>query len=402
MFAGGFKWDLNSDDMLILESVRYCCCNCGHEHFEHDKEKLFAREHGAHWKPTATPREEGIRSYHLPAWYSPFKFRPWYKGISDFLESFDPKTKEVISISKFQEYYNNTLGEAFQPLGVSITTQNVSGHRRAGLYKFGEIPNKYAAQHAGSPILLLTCQVDVHKRNLAVSVMGWTRDARCFVVDYWRFERMNEEDDCGSIDSPVWGQLQELLATKEYTADDGKIYNITITLIDAGYANDTVTSFCSQYTSGVYAILGRDRPGKNAAIKEFSEFTTQAGVIGYKIVVDHYKDRLGVVLRRQWYAEAGQQPQYHFNAPTDITEAQLKELTVETRREKVDDNGNTVYYWHRPGNARNELFDLLGYGHAAVDMLAWSLCIEHFEMKAVDWPKFWDYIESEQLYFRTE
>jgi phage terminase large subunit GpA-like protein len=39
--VGGFQWELQ-DGVLVLESVCYCCQNCGHQHFEHDKEKLFS------------------------------------------------------------------------------------------------------------------------------------------------------------------------------------------------------------------------------------------------------------------------------------------------------------------------------------------------------------------------
>ncbi|GAF71116.1 unnamed protein product, partial [marine sediment metagenome] len=46
--VGGFQWDME-DGTLVLESVRYCCQNCGVAHYEVDKEKLFATENGAHW-----------------------------------------------------------------------------------------------------------------------------------------------------------------------------------------------------------------------------------------------------------------------------------------------------------------------------------------------------------------
>ena len=391
--VGGFRWDIE-DGTLVLESVRYCCQECGHEHYEVDKERLFSTEHGAHWKATAKPREPGIRSYHLPAFYSPFGFRPWYKCISDYLESFDPETKQVKSISKFQEYYNNTLGVPFKVMGSKIRFTSVSAHRRA-IYRAGDIPNTYAEKYSGSHILFTTCLVDVHKRNLAVSVMGWTRDARNYVIDYWRFERENDDDDCGELTSPVWGRLRSVIEESKYIADDGRTYGIAMTLIDAGYANDTVVTFCSDYSFGVYPIIGRSRPGRAQTIKEFSEFKTQRGTMGYKIVVDHYKDRLAPVLRREWHEEAGEQSIYHFNAPVDLSDKQLKELTVESRREKVDPNsGETTYFWHRPGNAPNELWDLLVYGHAAVEILAWLICIKHFELETIDWPQFWDYAEG--------
>lgn len=392
---GGFKWDLSEDGVLDFESVRYCCQHCGEPHFEYDKERLFSPDHGAEWVPTSKPVEPGIRSYHLPAFYSPIGMQPWYKCVSAYLKGFDPIQKKVIDIGKYQVFYNNILAEPFEILGSKVRFTQVSAHRRA-VYRLGQIPNKYAMQHSGSPILMVTCQVDVHKTFLAVSVKGWAKGSICYVLDYLRFE----DEDCTETTSKVWQELRDLIETKEYTADDGKVYNICATAIDAGYANDTVTTFCSEYTSGVYAVLGRERPAKNQKISEFAEFTTQAGVIGYRILVDHYKDRLAPALRREWVEDSGEQKPYHFNAPVDIPDKSLKELTVETRREKRDERGVTTYEWYRPGNARNELWDLLVYGHALVEIIAWKICIEYFELKKVDWVQFWEYIEEKKLYYR--
>ncbi len=392
---GGFKWDLD-DDTLILESVRYCCQSCGFEHFETDKERLFSAEHGAHWNPTARPKEPGIRSYHLPSFYSPYGFRPWSKCVGDFIESFDPETKRVRNLSKFKEYYNNTLGIPSRVAGAKVSFMSVSSHRRA-VYRMGQVPNEYAKKYSSSPILFMTCLVDVHKSNLAVTVFGWTRDSKCYVIEYKRLERANDKEDCTELTHPVWGRLRSIIEEQIYTADDGQQYRVILTFIDAGYANDTVTTFCSEYTAGVFPILGRDRPSKNQTIKEFADFKTQQGTTGYRVLVDHYKDRMALVLRREWSEELGDQPIYHFNAPVDITDRQLKELTVETRKQKEDaSTGMVSFFWHRPQGANNELWDLLGYGYASVEILAWSICIQSFELDTVDWPQFWQYAESQQ------
>lgn len=395
---GGFKWDIDEDGQLSLDSVRYRCKECGHDHYETDKEKLFAEEEGAHWNPTAKPVDPGIRSYHLPAFYSPYGFRPWYKSIADYLEAWDVEAKQVRDYGKYQVFYNNVLGEPFSISGSRISKTAVSAHRRA-VYRLGEVPNAYATKYSGSKILFVTCTVDVHKRFLAVAVIGWTRDARCYVLEYKNLERANDDDDCSEVSSPVWGQLQSILEESVYTADDGTSYGIALTLIDANYASDTVCTFCASYASGVYPIYGRERPAKAQAIKEFAEFTNQQGLRGYRILVDHYKDRLAPVLRREWLEDSGGQKAYHFNAPIDLPDKAIYELTAETRKEKDDGRGNVSYFWHRPGNKRNELWDCLVYGHAAVEILAWAVCIQHFELETIDWPQFWDYIEREQLYF---
>lgn len=390
----GLIWT-TTDDILDPDSVRYLCKYCGHAHVNADKSFMLP---AGKWIPTSKSTNPEHRSYHLSALYSPIGMWTWEDIVRDWLEAWDEESNTVKEIGLLQEFYNNNLGEPFEIMGSKIRFTSVSSHRRS-IYRLGQISNKFARDYSGSSILFLTCLVDVHKKNLAVSVMGWTRDAKCYVIDYWRFEVEGNDDDCSEITSPVWGRLRALIEEKVYVADDDKKYRIILTLIDAGYANDTVTTFTSDYSSGVFPILGRDRPGKNQTIKEFAEFKTQAGTIGYRILVDHYKDRLAPVLRREWSEDAGAQPRYHFNAPVDITDKQLKELTKESRVEKKDDAGVVTYKWYRPGNARNELWDLLVYGHAAVEILAWNLCIQHFKLESIDWDRFWYYVENEKLYY---
>lgn len=385
----GFVWEFDSDGTLILESVRYLCQNCQHEHFEYDKTYLFDPNNGAEWVPTAKPVEPNIRSYHLPAMYSPVGFQPWYKCVQTYLDGFDPVAKRVTNIGKYQIFYNNILGEPFELLGAKLRFETVSAHRRDA-YRQGEIPNEYARKHSGGPILFLTCTIDVHKSNLAVAVIGWTAGKRAYLIEYHRFET---EGDCAELSEKPWQDVRELIEERVYTADDGSQYRINLTLVDASYNTSTVVDFCSDYSGGVYPILGRDRPAKAASIMEFSPFTTKAGTLGYKITVDYYKDNMSTYLRREWQPGDvfGVQKEGHFNAPVDTPDKALKELTVESRRKKTDANGAVSYYWHRPSSVDNELWDLLGYGFAAVDMIAASICLDHFKQESVDWFEFWGF-----------
>ena len=392
-----FEWDI-VDGTLDNDTVRYLCEKCKAPHYEHDKEKLFL---GGKWVATKKPIEPGVRSYHLPAMYSPAGMAPWSKLAADYLDAFDPVTKKVKDIEKFQIFYNNVLGEPFEIMGAKVRFQQVSAHRSAS-YKYGQLNNGLAVENTGSKITLVACTVDVHKKNLAVAVYGFCKGSISYLLDYWRFEPRDGEPDCNESSSPVWQRLRDLIEDKVYLAEDGRSYKIAITLIDSGYANDVVTRFTRDYIHGVYPILGRDRPSKFQSIKEFSEFKTQAGNIGYRIIVDHYKDRLAPVLRREWVPEMGMQKAYHFNAPYNATDKQLKELTVESRRKKTDDRGVVSYYWYRPGNAPNELWDLSVYAYAAVEILAYNICIKHFQLDTIDWEQFWDYAESNQIFFNLK
>jgi len=390
---GGMQWETEGG-MLQLDSVCYCCSNCGHAHYEYDKRNLFSPDHGAHWKPTSVAVEPNIRSYHLPALYSPIGMAPWYTCVSAYLDGWDVKKKRVKNLEKYQGFYNNILARPFRMPGDNVEFESVSRHRRRD-YMFGQIPNKYAAEYSGSPILLLTCTVDVHKSNLAVAVMGWTSGMCCYLIDYWRFE----DDDCSQPSSPVWQRLRKLIEETTYTADDSKRYSIAMTFIDAGWKQSTVTAFCGQYRNSVFPSIGSPDTGKVKSIQQFSEFTAKDGMKGYTIKVDHYKDRLAPVLRRQWIEDSGDQDDWHFNAPLDVTDDQLKELTVEVQRKETNQWGVVSYRWHRPGGADNELWDLFVYGSAAVEVLAWALCIEHLEMESIDWRTFWKFLEERKVYF---
>jgi len=393
----GMKWDLD-DGQLVPDSVRYVCMSCGHDHYEHDKELFFAADN-AEWKPTARPKKPGIRSYHVPAMLSAPGMRSWAQCVSEYLEAVNPVTGRIVDVGKLQSFYNNILGEPFRKPGGRVRENQVSAHRRKR-YKFGQIPNHLAEQHSGSKILFLTCQVDVQLHDLAVSVMGWTKGARCYLIDYWRFED-DHVDGVARAESEAWTRLEDLIDNKVYSDNNGINYKIALTLIDCGYQPLIAANFAARYNTGVYGIIGRSNAGKNSTFVEFSQFTTKAGIPGFRLAVNLYKDRMASVLRRDW-VEGEQQDPYHFNAPDDVTKKQLAELTKEIRTEKTDDHGFVSYSWDRIPSAANELWDLLGYGYAAVDILAWSFCMLEMEEEQVNMPVFWEWIEKHETYFTRD
>lgn len=386
----GIVWDLDENKNLIPGSVRYLCERCGHAHTNDDKTRLLSPEYGAHWKPTAEPSHPHIRSYHISALYSPVGMQTWEACVRKWLEAWDVEHNRPRDNGQLQVFYNNVLGETFEIRGEKLRFDTVSTHRRHS-YSFGEIPNEWASQFCGSPVQILTCAVDVHADNLAVAVFGWCKDRRSVLVDYWRFSGDTEQLD----DQATWGRLQELILAKTYVADDGKLYRLQLTLIDSGYRADQVYQFSELFTSGVFPVKGRELPPKSAAIKEFSEFVTPMGTRAYGITVDMYKDRLSAALRKPWDT-MGQQPAGFFNAPINITDKQLKELTVETKREKIEKStGKRIgFEWHRPSGAANELWDLLVYNAAALDIIAQDYCRNALELEFVNWTAFWEHCEQ--------
>jgi len=389
----GLTWDKDERGVFIPDTVRYVCQYCGQRHSNADKIWMLPR---GKWVATAQPTMPNVRSYHISAMYSPAAMYAWSDAVRDYLNAWDVEASRPRDLGLMQEFYNNVLGKTFELRGTKIRLVTVSNHRRS-FYNYGEIPNSYAQEHSGSKILVLTCAVDVHKDNLTVAVFGWTRGARNYLIDYWVFEG----DTTQMGDMATWGRLAELIEGDGYVADDGSLYKITLTLIDSGYLPDQVYRFCEQYESSVYPLKGRDFPPKNASLKEFSVFSSPLGTTVYGVTVNLYKDRMSAALTREWDGQ-GLQDERSFNAPRDITESQLRELTAEQKREKINrmTKQREGFEWHRPGGAKNELWDLLIYNAAALDIVAWDTCRgEHLKLDYVNWVQFWDLLESNKLFY---
>ncbi len=383
----GAVWGLvyqTDNGKLLPDTVRYACRYCGHLHHNSDKSVLLPK---GEWRATAIPKTEEYRSYHISALYSPPEMFTWSGCVQAYLDGWDEEHSRIRDIQLYQDFYNNVLGEPFEMRGNRIRFETVSAHRRQD-YKFGEINNTFAKKYCGSDILLLTCTVDVHKSNLAVGIFGWTKLGRVILVDYWRFEGETTNID----DADTWGRLDELITTKRYVSDNDKSYPIYITMIDAQFQNDVVNAFCKQYDGWVFPVHGRARPKKKdtGAVKEFSETKTKTGLLAFNISVDMYKDRWSASLRKSWDG-VKEQPIWYFNAPSDATDKQLKELTVEFLRLLRDKEKKVIgYEWHRQGGADNELWDLLVYATAAFEVVAYMHC-KHYEIDTLNWSEFYQY-----------
>jgi phage terminase large subunit GpA-like protein len=392
--CSGFVWELHPDTgQLIPGSTRFLCHKCGHAHTNEDKTRLLDPANGAEWRPTAVPASPDRRSYHLPAFLSPVGMQSWDACVQDFLEAWDPARNIAKDVTKLQVFYNSVLAETFEVTGDKVLFRQVSPHKR-GFYRFGEIPNRWANEHAGSRVLVVVCTVDVHKTNLAVGVWGWCRGTRPFLIEYRRLEGDTEQLD----DPGTWLELAKLLETQEYLADDGKRYRIEFCLIDSGYRTDTVYRFCEQYPASVYPVKGREDSGRATAARHFTEFHTPLGKLAFGVTVDFYKDRWAGALRRGYDKSGGLQPETTLNLPSDTTDDQLKELVAEKKVEKRDARGNVTFEWHRPNGAPNELWDLLVYANAALDILA-NAVSRDAGFDQVEWEFFWTACERGRFFY---
>lgn len=399
----GIVYDLDKDGKLVEASVGYSCIKCGYVHCEEEKTDLFSLERGAEWRPTNKKhKDESIRSYHLPSLYSPVGGRSWADQVKDYLKAIDYRTGRTRDVGQMQIHYNRTLGWPFKEKDSKRYYEEVSNHRRT-IYQFGEIPNEYAEEFSGSKILFLTMQVDVHKTFLAISVTGWTKGGTCYLIEYWH----EHDEDCIRAESPVWLVVKQQIQEAKYVSDDGYVYEIQNTFIDAswGDSTDLVVSFCAQWPDYVIPIMGKTEISKAAPMKMFTTTSkTSMGTNYVLIKVDAYKDRLAGILKREWDEILGTQNDGHYNVPTDISKKQLNELTKEYKAKITNPKTNEISFeWKRPNGSRNELWDLMVYAYCQIDYLAYREWVEVQGHKSVNMNDFWEYMAHENNWrFRKE
>jgi len=384
----GLHWETEVTDTgltVVAGSTRYRCMHCGEDMVNEHKALIMG---GGEWIPSATPSQPDFRSYHLPAMYSPSFARSWEAIARAWVEAWDDEENRPKDIEKLQVFYNNDLGEPFEARTDKLKPHQISPHKRRD-YRAGELPMHHVTERAGGPLEIVTMAVDVQEKWLAVKVMAWAPSADNAGYNAYMVEYLTIEGDCTNADSDAWQALADIIDNKTYSAG-GRDYRIAITMVDASYEADTVYTFCSQWEVGVYPLRGRDKPLKSGRIKEFDMLENSTGVRYCSVTVDMYKDRWSNALGRQWNG-VGTMPRNNWSAPVDIEDKVLNHLAVEYKVKTKDPKSGKIIgsHWHRPNNARQELWDLLIYNTAALEMVALDVCEQYAGIEALVWSEFW-------------
>ena len=392
----GMQFDVDDRGDLIETSVAYLCENqdCGALFFDHDKAWFLEPRNGAAWVPTAKSKDPNFRSYHLSSLYS--NMQTWVECVRQWLKAWDVKLDRVRDLEEMKTFYNTVLGETWEVKGQHLKYEQIINNRR-NCYASGEIPNHTALNEAGSVVHLLVASADVHGARIDVQVVGYCTGSRSYSIEWLKLEGNTEDIHNGK----PWIELRKLIEEKTYLADDGKQYKIALTLIDSGYRTDEVYQFCGAYSSGVFAIKGEDIISKAARHREFMEFKTKVNTTAYHINTMIYKDRMHSALRLDWDDPQERQPPGYPNFPRDYSDKFFKELTAESKREKISkETGQRVgFFWHCPSGVDNHAWDTSVYCQAALEIIALSVCQAYIGIDYRDWGKFWEYLETNKLFF---
>jgi phage terminase large subunit GpA-like protein len=166
------------------ETVRYLCVACGEAITEAHKPRML--EQGA-WQATAPATDPTIAGFHLSSLHSPLGWFSW----ADVARAADEATRDP---QKQKTFENTILGEPYAERGDAPDWHRLR-ERQTG-DPLGSVP--YG-------VLFLTAGVDVQRDRVEVSVWGWGRDRRRWLVDHQVLE--------GDVNSDTpWAALTALVA----------------------------------------------------------------------------------------------------------------------------------------------------------------------------------------------
>lgn len=377
----GVKWDKDANDVSDPETVNYQCEHCGTLWSEADRHRAlkniqwrqmasFTCKHCDHTSdPTKWPENDlkhwkqqhyvyrahcencGVGkcdNKHAGFWasklYSPF--RPLSEMVEKWLNSQG-------NVEKLKAFVNTQLAEVWEESGEHIS--NVDGLLgRREKYEH-ELPFEVG---------VITCGIDVQGAHGSKNgrfegvVKGWGKDEEC-----WILRRFIIPGDLNQAD--VWQKLEDEIE-RPYVRGDGKVSYIAAACIDLGGGfTHQVAMFCrDKIERRIWPIRGVASPGRPYPIwPKKPGRADRIQIPFYNIGVDQAKN---VLLSRLLNSKPGA-AYYHFpvNPDANIDTDFFAQLTAERRVLRY--KGTQRYYsWENPHRKRNESWDCLVYGYAAL------------------------------------
>lgn len=391
----GLKWELNSNNELIHESVYYKCVN-GCVIKEYRKYKMLIK---GEWRPSAIPKKKNYRSYHINALYS--NFSSWPNIIEKFLSAKNNK-------KHLQIFVNNSLGETWHDDTTVIDHNKIMKNKRP--YSPGKVPNFLSEKDGNGKIVVLTAAVDVNAGHgdgggwLALEIKGHCKNMQTYSIA--KAEIHGNIDTGGSAWYALSNILDRTFKSEEEKTPRGESwsmdYRINICTIDSGYNTKSVYWYCNNQVNAV-PIKGRDKISKSD--KTVMKTNGNQGDL-WNVDTIYYKNGLVDYIKAMWPGNPIDQPVGFLNFPLDRKLGGLESSDFEPKYGVViagngydeeyfktysseepiiqvddDDNGVVVGWRKRHSRANNHFWDVAVYNFAALDIYLDIIAKECFKVK---------------------
>jgi len=363
------KHQASGNLILIPETVRYICKQCGKDFQESKKQWML--ENGI-WKPSVVPEDRNQASFHVSGLMSPEMFLSWERICQQFINADFGQ-----DLLKFKDFTINYLGKPWANVQKAIPWEDLKN--RAEDYTYGEPPEGELKRVGEIDVyfgpLILTAGVDVQGDRLEIHVVGFGVGMEKWSVDYKIFYGNPEH-----IDDPCWEALNDYVYGHTFRIA-GEDIVISMTAVDTGYdprkakgkdhggqMQHIVHEFVALRTDRFVAIMGIDEEKTLDVVKEARIHGTSTLKKRYNIAVSLIKDVIVNTVELFGGPRAIHFPKYtkpiEGGKRREIHDDHYKQFLSE----RFQEIGASKFGWVKIHN-RNEVFDTFIYAIGAAYIL---------------------------------
>ena len=339
-----FIWE-TSNNILINDSVRYICQECGDSFDESNKYEFNLQ---GKWIATATPTNPDMVSFHLSGWYSAPGMDSWSTIVSEYLEACP--VGGTIDKDKLKTWTNLRAGESFEEnyeeIKANILQKNIQD------YEIGIVPEKLSELQGNGKIVLLTCGADMNgiltDGRLDYEIVAHTQSGQTYSIvhgsigtfvpaiiktneqkaldvtrDQWTYEEKYNHALC------IWKEFKKLLQIefKVDTRNTPRNMPIAITILDVGHLKNEAFIFIEKMINENIIVQGVKGRG-NGEYEVFDNGQSNTDVDKriikrgletnnlWSVEVGYLKDKLNTFVNLKWDKDKDEpQPKGFMNFP---------------------------------------------------------------------------------------
>lgn len=423
-FKAGFTWQTDKG-VLVPGSVEYICQSCREPFTEQDK---YNWNLAGQWIPTATPKQRGLISFYLPAWYQAPGMDGWELIVQEYISA-NPEGQQP-DRKLMHTFRNLRMGLPSVDEEEELTATKIQENQQD--YDIGIVPERLSAEHGNGKIVLIVCTADcgglLDDGRLDYLVTAYAENGATYALLHgsigtfvpavlrrksdilrdetkWTYEE--NKPNC------IWDEFEKII-TREFKVDvSGKTprnMSIALTLVDTGntYKNHVYVFVDKMLNKGltVQGIKGRANTEYYAEDKDATVIHRGKEQVGrlWTIEVGYVKDRLASNMGLNHKPADESQPSGFMNFPRSagglFQRSGFFEHYESEKRVVVSskDGGKAMMNWKvKASNAQNHFWDCAVYTLAAKDIWLFILS-DRYKPEKIDWQRYVDWTTSLKHY----
>lgn len=333
------EWDnmLAVLDLEKPEEAHFTCVECGAAIEEHHRPAMLQR---LEWRAHNAKALRYHRSFWIWGAYSPLK--SWSRIALEWKKAKGDSAAE-------QVFANDTVGKAWETRGEAPPWEKLRDRAAQSHYVKGNVP---------SGALVLTLGIDCQADFVACQVVGWGRDFRRYVVDYFAIPGHISTDGCRT-------RLDDLLK-QSWPNSAGNRLGLDMAAIDGNAWTEDVWDWARRHPKHrVMMVRGGNNDHAPRLQRVKRERNERTGVL--RKWAGRFFNFNASILKMALYRDLAKEDPLEKGSvtfPSGLEDAYFQELTAEHRK-PIKKHGFTQWRWEKDPAQPNEGLDTMNQAETA-------------------------------------